>query len=90
MNSAATETIAVPLGASGVQVHGVSAGGSASLRVDLYSTGDIGTTAVKIDSYETDTLSTGFVPLVAGVAQIQITNEGGSAAVVSAVFSIDG
>ena len=92
LNNGATKVVQVPLGASGVQVYGVSGGGAAQLRVDHYTSGTIGGSpaAVKINSAEIDSYVSGFQPLIAGVSQIQITNEGAAPAVVTVVFSIDG
>jgi hypothetical protein len=88
--AAGTKTVAVPLGASGVAVYGTMGTGGATIRVDHYSAGTIGGTATKIASFEVDSASVGFIPMMAGVEQIQVTNEGGSAATVSCFFSIDG
>jgi hypothetical protein len=87
---ASAATIAVPLGANGLNVNGVSSGAAAQIRVDIYTTGTIGENATKIGSYEIDTYNPGFIPFMAGAGQVVISNEGGSLALITAVFSIDG
>lgn len=89
INAGATITaIGIPNGANGVMVFGVSGTGAAQLRVNLLGPGGSPNT---LGSYEVDALSTGFIPLSAGVAQLTVKNEGsGTATAVSVIFSIDG
>ncbi len=88
--SGGTATFVVPPGANGLNVNGVSTGAAAQIRVDVYSSGAIGSTATKIQSYEVDSFTPGFIPLIGGAAQVQLTNEGGANAIVTAIFSVDG
>ncbi len=90
LNSGSSQVVSVPLGTKGLMVYGVSAGGAASLRVDQYSAGIIGTDAFIINRVEVDSTQIGFIPLSAGAAQINITNEGGAIAVVTCLFAVDG
>ncbi len=86
---ATTGYIQVPNGANGVMVYGVSAGNAATLNVDHY-TGGTGLDPVAINSTNVSSLVTGFIPLIAGVSQLKITNEGAAQALVSVIFSVDG
>ena len=90
IGAGASVAFPVPAGATGVLVYGTAGGGPASLYVDHYTAGTIGGFAVKINSTPGSTPGAAPVPLISGVGQVNVTNEGAGGANVTVVWSMDG